>query len=193
MKIDPLSGLWYNRLGMSEGENLSKKSSFSTQPKGKTCEHILIDLLLWASLITFAIGIFAPVMTFKKLIFYKNTFSIHSGLVSLIKEGEYILFLIIFVFTILFPIVKILLLFLIHYFRFWPQEKKIRLLHYLSLVSKWSMLDVFIVALLVVIVRLGITGRVEVRWGIYVFATSVILSSIATQRLTRTTHRSHSR
>jgi paraquat-inducible protein A len=156
-------------------------------------EHVIIDFLLWVSLITLAIGIFSPVMTFKKLIFYKNTFSIQAGLATLFKEGEYILFLIIFVFTILFPIVKIILLGLIHYFRFWSREKRTKLLHSLGLISKWSMLDVFIVALLVVIVRLGITGTVEARWGIYVFATSVILSSIATHRLTRTTDKSHSK
>lgn len=166
--------------------------STPTQSKGTIWEHIIINCLLWISFLTLAIGIFAPVMTFKKLIFYKNTFSIHTGLVTLFKEGEYILFLIIFVFTILFPVVKIFLLGLIHYFRLWPQEKMKKLLHYLSLVSKWSMLDVFIVALLVVIVRLGITGKVEVRWGLYVFAVSVILSTLAIQRLTRPTHRSHS-
>ena len=127
-------------------------------------------------------------MTFKKLIFYKNTFSIHSGLVTLFEEGELILFLIIFVFTILFPVVKIVLLFLIQYRRSWSQENRKKVLHYLSLVSKWSMLDVFIVAMLVVIVRLGITGRVEVRWGIYVFAAAVILSTLATQRLSHKTH-----
>lgn len=152
----------------------------------KIWDHLILDLLIWISLIALAIGIFAPVMTFKKLIFYTNTFSIHTGLMSLFKEGEYILFLIIFVFTILFPFVKIICLVLLRYFRFWPQEKKERLLRYLSLVSKWSMLDVFIVALLVVIVRLGITGKVEVRWGLYVFAVSVILSTLATQWLSRT-------
>jgi paraquat-inducible protein A len=167
----------------------TRKVASSSQSKRKIWEHVFIDLLLLISLITLAIGIFSPVMTFKKLIFYKNTFSIHSGLVTLFKEGEYILFLIIFVFTILFPTVKILLLSLIHYFRFWPQEKREKLLHYLSHVSKWSMLDVFIVALLVVIVRLGIAGKVEVRWGLYVFAVSVILSTLATQRLNRITRR----
>jgi paraquat-inducible protein A len=165
----------------------TRKEISPAQSKRKILEHVISDLLLLISLITLIIGIFSPVMTFKKLVFYKSTFSIHSGLVSLFKEGEYILFLIIFVFTILFPTVKILLLSLIHYFRFWPQEKRKKLLHYLSIVSKWSMLDVFIVALLVVIVRLGITGKVEVRWGIYVFAVSVILSTLATQRLSRIT------
>ena len=176
---------------MSTEKTKTRKAASPARPKRKVWEHIIIDLLLWISLITLAVGIFSPVMTFKKLIFYKNTFSIHSGLTTLFKEGEYILFLIIFVFTILFPTVKIILLVLIHYLGFWPHEKRKRLLHYLSLVSKWSMLDVFIVALLVVIVRLGITGRVEVRWGIYVFAVSVILSTLATQRLSRIAHGPH--
>ena len=171
---------------MPAEENTPKRRRSSTQPKGTFWRNLLTNALLWISLLTLAIGIFAPVMTFKKLIFYKNTFSIHSGLVTLFKEGEYILFLIIFVFTILFPFVKIILLFLIQYWQSWSKEKRIKVLHYLSLVSKWSMLDVFIVAMLVVIVRLGITGRVEVRWGIYVFAAAVILSTLATQRLTRT-------
>ena len=173
---------------MSAEKTETRTETSPAQSKRKIWERVIFDLLLWISLITLTIGIFSPVMTFKKLIFYKNTFSIHSGLATLFKEGEYILFLIIFVFTILFPTVKIILLALIHYFRFWPQDKRKSLLHYLSLASKWSMLDVFIVALLVVIVRLGITGRVEVRWGIYVFAVSVILSTLATQRLSQTTH-----
>jgi paraquat-inducible protein A len=172
---------------MPAEESTPKKRSPSTQPKGAIWGKVLTNALLWISLLALSIGIFAPVMTFKKLIFYKNTFSIHSGLVTLFKEGEYILFLIIFVFTILFPFVKIILLFLIQYWQSWPKEKRIKVLHYLSLVSKWSMLDVFIVAMLVVIVRLGITGRVEVRWGIYVFAAAVILSTLAAQWLARKT------
>lgn len=189
LKIDPFPGLWYKRLGMSAEHTEPDKETFPVRPKGKFLKHLVIDLMLWISLIALAIGIFAPVMTFKKLIFYRNTFSIHTGLVTLFKEGEYILFLLIFVFTILFPVVKILLLAVIHYFRYWPQERLKKLLHVLSQVGKWSMLDVFIVAMLVVIVRLGITGRVEVRWGIYVFAASVILSALATQRLTHSANK----
>jgi paraquat-inducible protein A len=173
---------------MPAKESRSKKRGSSSLPDGTIWGYIITHALLWISPLALAIGIFAPVMTFKKLIFYKSTFSIHSGLVTLFEEGEYILFLIIFVFTILFPVTKIILLFLIHYQRSWSQENRKKVLHSLSLVSKWSMLDVFIVAMLVVIVRLGITGRVEVQWGIYVFAAAVILSTLATLRLTRKTN-----
>lgn len=170
---------------MQDKEYAPKKRGTSPPSTGGIWGLILTNALLWISLLTLGVGIFAPVMTFKKLIFFKSTFSIHSGLVTLFKEGEYLLFLIISVFAILFPMVKILLLFLVQYQRSWSREIKERILHALGLVSKWSMLDVFIVAILVVIVRLGISGRVDVRWGIYVFALSVVLSTLATQKLTR--------
>ena len=173
---------------MPTGETTPKTRSLSTRSNGSIWGHIITNALLWISLTTLAIGIFAPVMTFKKLIFYKNTFSIYSGLVTLFNEAEYLLFLIIFFFTILFPLVKIVLLFLIHYRQSWSEERRTKILHYLGLISKWSMLDVFIVAMLVVIVRLGITGRVDARWGIYMFAAAVILSTLATLRIPRKSH-----
>ena len=127
-----------------------------------------IDVLLWTSIITLGIGLFAPILTFKKLLFYKSTVSIYLVLTGLFQEKELILFLIIVVFSVVFPV---------------PTEEMNKRLRYLSQISKWSMLDVFLVALLVVIVRLGVLGKAEARWGIYVFAASVILSSLAASRL----------
>jgi len=142
-----------------------------------------IDILLWTSIITLGIGLFAPILTFKKLLFYKSTVSIYSVLTGLFQEKEFILFLIVVVFSVIFPVTKNFMIALIRYMRSEPTEAMNKRLHYLSQISKWSMLDVFLVALLVVIVRLGVLGKVEVRWGIFVFAASVILSSLATSRL----------
>ena len=113
------------------------------------------------------------------MIILKNTISIFSGLVSLFKEGEYLLFMLIFIFSIVFPVCKILLLAVIWLFSSLSRERILKYLHFLASISKWSMLDVFIVAILVVTVRLGVIGRVEAHWGIYVFAASVILSTHA--------------
>ena len=141
-----------------------------------------IDLLLWASVITLGVGLFAPILTFKKLLFYKSTVSIYSVLLGLLQEEEVILFLIIFVFSVIFPVAKNLMIAITRYTHSRTQrwDKYLRLLGH---ISKWSMLDVFLVALLVVIVRIGVFGKVSVRWGIYVFAASVILSTFATNRL----------
>jgi paraquat-inducible protein A len=141
-----------------------------------------IDPLLWTSAIALGIGLFAPILTFKKLLFYKSTVSIYSVLIGLLQEKEIILFLIIFIFSVIFPVAKILMIALTRYA---PSEtqRSDKYLRFLGQISKWSMLDVFLVALLVVIVRLGVFGKVTVRWGIYVFAAAVILSTLATTRL----------
>ncbi len=144
-----------------------------------------MDFLLWASWMTFGIGIAAPVMTFKRFMIFKHTFSILSGLRTLWQEGEILLFLIIGVFSVLFPAAKILLMSGIWYMRPFSDLTSDRLLHHLGWTCRWSMLDVYVVALLVVIVRLGALGRVQVHWGIYVFALSVILSTAASGRLRR--------
>jgi paraquat-inducible protein A len=142
-----------------------------------------IHVLIWGSLVSLGIGIFAPILTFKKMIVLKNTFSISSGLVSLFEEGEYLLFMLIFVFSIVFPVCKILLLVVIWLFSSLPRDRVLKYLGFLGRISRWSMLDVFIVAILVVTVRLGVIGKVEAQWGIYVFAASVILSTHACSRV----------
>ena len=144
---------------------------------------IYIHLLIWGSFVSLGIGVFAPILTFKKMIILKNTFSIFSGLVSLFEEGEYLLFMLIFVFSIVFPVCKILLLAVIWLFSSLPRKRILKYLHFLGGISRWSMLDVFIVAILVVTVRLGVIGKVEAHWGIYVFAVSVILSTHACSRV----------
>ena len=151
--------------------------------KKKMFSSLYTHLLIWGSLISLGIGIFTPILTFRKMIILKNTFSIFSGLVSLFKEGEYFLFLLIFVFSIVFPVCKILLLALIWIFSSLPRERILKYLHFLGGLSRWSMLDVFIVAILVVTVRLGVIGKVEAHWGIYVFSASVILSTHACSRV----------
>ena len=43
-------------------------------------EKILVNLLLILSIIVFGIGLWAPLLTLKKLIFVKNTLSVMSGI-----------------------------------------------------------------------------------------------------------------
>ena len=45
------------------------------------------------------------------------------------------------------------------------------------------MLDVFIVAVLVVAVKLGAVAEVEMRYGLYAFAASVLLTMFVTARV----------
>ena len=114
-----------------------------------------------------------------------NTFSLVSGLGELLSHGQIFLFVIIFAFSILFPVAKMFLLGRIAFYDT-DDTMRERRLKWLAAFGKWSMLDVFVIALLVVSLKLGDMVNVEIHSGIYFFAASVILTMILTQILHKT-------
>jgi paraquat-inducible protein A len=58
-----------------------------------------------------------------------------------------------------------------------------RALGLLELAGRWSMLDVFVVALLVVAVRTSLIDDVTVHPGVYVFTAAIVLSLVVVQRM----------
>jgi paraquat-inducible protein A len=144
---------------------------------------ILVNLLLVASLGLFVVGIFAPLMTVRKWWVFEDTYSLCTGLLQLWREEQYVLFAIVLSFSLLLPLVKIGTVALVSNRRAWREAHLRRLLHWLALFGKWSMLDVFIAAVLVVAGKLGGVARVQIHYGLYVFAASVIAIHVATCRL----------
>jgi paraquat-inducible protein A len=51
------------------------------------------------------------------------------------------------------------------------------------------MLDVFVVALIVVIVKISLISDVTIHAGLYIFCAAVVLSMLAVWRITRLAHR----
>lgn len=142
----------------------------------KRHEKLIVNLLLITLVAVFAIGIWAPILTLKKLLIVKNTFSILSGITQLARDGQYGLFLLITTFTLILPCCKIVML-----FTAWNSKRQqTRHLEWLSTLGKWSMLDVFVVAVLIASVKLGALATIEVHYGLYVFAVAVILMMINT-------------
>src|SRR5882757_4472427 len=66
-----------------------------------------IVLMLLAAMGLFVTGIFLPFTSVTKLWLFENQISIYQGLIVLWKGSELFLFLILFVFTVCFPFVKI--------------------------------------------------------------------------------------
>src|SRR5262245_26237210 len=75
--------------------------------KGRQRAGVTIVLMLLAAVGFFVAGIFLPFTAVTKLWLFENQISVFNGLVILWKESELFLFLILFVFTICFPFVKI--------------------------------------------------------------------------------------
>jgi len=147
-----------------------------------------LRIILGVALIFLGIGLVAPIITLNKFILVENTFSVLSGTIELLKEGHLFLFVVITGFSIAIPLLKIGVLNKL----LGTKENKVanldKYLHWMHLYGKWSMLDVFVVAVLVVSVKLGAIASVEVRFGLYAFAVAVILTMYVTARVVSLTN-----
>ena len=146
---------------------------------------VVINLALLASLGLLFYGLQAPILTLEKFYFFSNTVSLLSALQQLAAQAEWGLFALVGMFSVVFPILKSVILLLVWNFDPTQGERHRRHLRWLATYGKWSMLDVFIVAVLVVAVKLGAIASVEMRYGLYAFAAAVLLTMIITARVVK--------
>src|SRR5690349_2711346 len=101
---------------------------------------IVIVLMLVAAMALFVAGIFRPFTSVTKLWLFENQISVYRGLIILWQASELFLFLILFVFTVCFPFVKITSMLVLWLFPRLDVEHAQRLFHFVSNMGKWSML-----------------------------------------------------
>jgi paraquat-inducible protein A len=139
--------------------------------------------LIVASALLLASALRMPVLTTHQ-VWVHNTFSVFSGIQLLWNDGNVFLALLIFFFSIVFPIVKLAALLMIWVARL-PEARRRAILNVLTALGKWSMLDVFVVAVVVVAVKLGIFSKANPEPGIYVFGASIFLSMVVSVEIDR--------
>jgi paraquat-inducible protein A len=145
----------------------------------------------------FIVGIFAPSFTmipklgdgyFERFVrlFMRDelaprTFSLVGGVWRLLRDGDFLVGGVILIFSVIFPAAKLVALAVSWLAEQGSAERHLGVLEQLG---KWSMLDVFVIAALVACFK-GFPGgsHVQIEWGIYVFAASVVLSMLATRSM----------
>ena len=132
-------------------------------------------------------GAVLPMFTFSQFYIFNDTFSLASGIFHLLRQGEPLLFIIVFSFSILMPAWKMYLLYRLLHAHEGDNARRHRQLHVLSFLGKWSMLDVFVVAILVVTVKLGAIANITVHFGLYLFTFAVLASMLLTQKIAAVT------
>ena len=86
-------------------------------------------------------------------------------------------------FSILLPAVKLALALYLWFHAEAGSASLRRALGLLEAAGRWSMLDVFIIALLVVAIRTSLIDDVTVHPGVYVFTAAIVLSLLVVQRM----------
>jgi paraquat-inducible protein A len=172
--LAPICGFCRQRLAAPHGEAV-------TSLMFKHPEHSArISWLFAASFTTFILGLFSPLMTVSKhvekwfitLVDEKNTVSLAAGIIDLALEDHWGLFAILLLFSVIFPVTKLLLC-LAMWLLPMPSKRRAHISKLLYHSGKWSMLDVFVIGILVVVVKLGDVVEVEVHSGVFWFAGSV--------------------
>ena len=139
-----------------------------------------IQLLLVVTLVLFIAGVSLPILTLTKLLIVSNEVSILTGLYQLIEEQQYFIFVVIFLFSIALPLLKLYYLFLLSSKQTVNKQRYTKYLHLMHRYGRWSMLDVFVIAILIMTVKLGALASVEIELGMFFFTTAVILLMIIT-------------
>ena len=105
------------------------------------------------------------------------------GILELWAEGSWELALIVFIASIAVPLLKIASLMLLTWTArrrsTWRQRERAGLYRLIETVGHWSMLDVFVVVLLVGMVRFGVLASVEPEAGLLAFGAVVVATMLA--------------
>ncbi len=141
--------------------------------------RIDVPLALGLAALALGIGLTTPLLNVSKAFFVDTDYSVWSGVRGLWRDGEYFLALVVLFFSSVFPIGKLALVARIWFFRTAP-EFRARWLHRLEELGRWSMLDVFAVAILIVATKLEPLATVEALPGVYWFAAAVLVSMVYT-------------
>lgn len=148
-----------------------------------------LGLLLLAAAAALLAGWLLPVMTVRTLLVFYDEVSILTGAFRLLESGDYALFLLILLFTVVLPVGKLVFAWLAWAHLRVDDPRVRRLLHWIEAIGRWSMLDVFVAAMVVVVIKLSLVSDVEIHAGLYVFIVAVMLSMIAVRRIAVLAHR----
>lgn len=111
-----------------------------------------------------------------------------SGCLELFVDGEVLLFVVVAGFSVVLPILKLYVLFRLTSPVIIDTEKYGRYLSLMHDYGRWSMLDVFVVAVLVVSVKLGAIANVDMRYGLFIFTIAVLSTMFITSQVVHLTN-----
>lgn len=140
----------------------------------------------WALLITAAIlyipANVLPIMTVSALGQGEGD-TIMSGVITLVQHGMFPIAAVVFVASILVPTFKLvgiaLLLFSVQRRQPLSAKQRIVMYRFIEFIGRWSMLDIFVIAILVAVVNFGRLATIEANLGAVAFASVVILTMLA--------------
>ena len=109
--------------------------------------RFLLSFAIIGAAVCLALGISLPILRLTKFVFWTSEYSLLTTVELLLKQGQTFLGLVVLVFSIVFPVVKLLYLLLVSTLPAAELRRHSKRLKAIEWIGKWSMHDVLVLAL----------------------------------------------
>lgn len=141
-----------------------------------------LPLVLFAATLSLGLGLVLPLIRIDRLLLFTDEPSLLAIVSGLWVEGEALLSLVVALFSIVFPCLKLGLL---HVAAYGGRDAHSRLPSWLRALSNWSMLDVVLVALVIFAAKTSGLATAISQSGLWFFAASAVLTVTASALMKR--------
>lgn len=163
----------------------SRPSRFSLARAGSWPQKLYGPGILLCA-VALAVGLTAPLMAVDRLMVFGDRYSLLDVVADLTAGGEWVLAAIVFLFSAVGPTFKLGLMVRVWGWHDLRSPRCRRDTAALGVLSKWSMADVFIVAVVVVTLKLdGVLTSARLETGFYAFLTAALGSALLAHLLAR--------
>jgi paraquat-inducible protein A len=146
---------------------------------GWTLRNFFLSFLIILATVFFVLGIVLPVIRFTTVYVWANEHSIATITYALYQKQEYFLCLVLFVFSILFPFLKLFYLLTLVTSPDLSPEFRTRSVSTMEWLGRYSMTDVMVLALMIFYVNSSGYTEATVLPGVYFFAASALMTMLA--------------
>lgn len=131
-----------------------------------------------AAAILYLPAILLPIVEIERL-GYRRSASVLGGVRDLLASGEWFVGVVVLVFSIILPAIKIALLLELSLVQIFFRKHRAQTYRWTERLGRWSMLDVLLLALLVAFVKIGDLVMIRMGPGVLAFSACVFASLVA--------------
>ncbi|MCB1519209.1 MAG: paraquat-inducible protein A [Hyphomicrobiaceae bacterium] len=137
--------------------------------------RFLLSLAILGASVCLALGVSLPIIKLTKYVFWTTEHSLLSTVNVLIRDGQTFLGITVALFSIVFPVLKLLYLLLVSTLPAEEIRRQYRRLRALEWLGKWSMHDVLVLALTIFFIKSQGLYDARSLTGVYFFTAAVVL------------------
>lgn len=149
----------------------------------------LVGWLLLASAALLVAGLVLPVVRVDRFLILTDRISVLGGAMTLLGEGEYLLGAVVLLFSAAFPVFKLQQAWALWRATDVHDPRFHALVRRLDWLSRWSMVDVLVIALIVFSVKATGFADASSEAGLYFFVAAFAGTALALSRIKRAAHR----